>query len=147
MDTEEKYLERLEILVEEEDFALAEALVGQALSYGWEEESLATGQIKLTLHCEDGELLNALAVQIRNFLPEAQCLRSKIVQADWTNAWKEYFTPIEAGDFVILPPWLAKSYENPQKALSYHHRAEISLRNRASCQHRFVFESHNRFVS
>ena len=46
MDTEEKYLERLEILVEEEDFALAEALVGQALSYGWEEESLATGQIK-----------------------------------------------------------------------------------------------------
>lgn len=56
MDTEEKYLERLEILVEEEDFALAEALVGQALSYGWEEESLATGQIKLTLHCEDGEL-------------------------------------------------------------------------------------------
>ncbi|MDE7011692.1 MAG: 50S ribosomal protein L11 methyltransferase [Mailhella sp.] len=115
MDTEEKYLERLEILVEEEDFALAEALVGQALSYGWEEESLATGQIKLTLHCEDGELLNALAVQIRNFLPEAQCLRSKIVQADWTNAWKEYFTPIEAGDFVILPPWLAKSYENPQK--------------------------------
>lgn len=115
MDTEEKYLERLEILVEEEDFALAEALVGQALGYGWEEESLATGQIKLTLHCEDGELLNALAVQIRNFLPEAQCLRSKIVQADWTNAWKEYFTPIEAGDFVILPPWLAKSYENPKK--------------------------------
>ena len=97
MDTEEKYLERLEIVVEEEDFALAEALVGQALSYGWEEESLATGQIKLTLHCEDGELLNALAAQIRNFLPEAQCLRSKIVQADWTNAWKEYFTPIEAG--------------------------------------------------
>lgn len=112
MDTEKKYLERLEIVVEEEDFPLAEALVGQALSYGWEEESLATGQIKLTLHCEDGEILNTLANQINDFLPEAVCTRSKIVQADWTNAWKEYFTPIEVGDFVILPPWLAETYEN-----------------------------------
>lgn len=112
MNTEEKYLERLEIIVEEEDFPLAEALAGQALSYGWEEESLASGQIKLTLHCEDGEILNNLADQITDFLPEAKCTRSKIVQADWTNAWKEYFTPIEVGDFVILPPWLAESYEN-----------------------------------
>lgn len=115
MNKEEKYLERLEILVEEEDFPLAEALVGQALSYGWEEESLATGQIKLTLHCEDGAILNSLANQIKDFLPEAECARSKIVQADWTNAWKEYFTPIEAGDFVILPPWLTETYENPKK--------------------------------
>lgn len=112
MSVEEKYLERLEIVVEEEDFSLAEALVGQALSYGWEEESLATGQIKLTLHCEDGEILNNLASQINDFLPMAQCTRSQIVQADWTNAWKEYFTPIEVGDFVILPPWLAETYEN-----------------------------------
>lgn len=112
MNTEEKYLERLEILVEEEDFALAEALVGQALSYGWEEESLPTGQIKLTLHCEDGVLLDGLAAEIQNFLPEAECRRSKVVQADWTNAWKEYFTPIEVGDFVILPPWLEHSYQN-----------------------------------
>lgn len=112
MNTEEKYLERLEILVEEEDFALAEALVGQALSYGWEEESLPTGQIKLTLHCEDGGLLDSLAEEIRNFLSDAECRRSKIVQADWTNAWKEYFTPIEVGDFVILPPWLEETYEN-----------------------------------
>lgn len=112
MDTEKKYLERLEIVVEEEDFPLAEALVGQALSYGWEEESLATGQIKLTLHCEDGEILNTLASQIKDFLPETVCTRSKIEQADWTNAWKEYFTPIEVGDFVILPPWLAETYEN-----------------------------------
>lgn len=115
MNTEEKYLERLEIIVEEEDFPLAEALVGQTLSYGWEEESLASGQIKLTLHCEDGEILNTLAEQIHNFLPGAACSRSKIVQADWTNAWKEYFTPIEVGDFVILPPWLAESYENTKK--------------------------------
>lgn len=114
MNKEEKYLERLEILVEEEDFPLAEALVGQALSYGWEEESLATGQIKLTLHCEDGAILNSLANQIKDFLPEAECARSKIVQADWTNAWKEYFTPIEVGDFVILPPWLTETYENPK---------------------------------
>lgn len=112
MNTEEKYLERLEIIVEEEDFALAEALVGQALAYGWEEESLPTGQIKLTLHCEDGALLDNLVQEVQNFLAEAECRRSKIVQADWTNAWKEYFTPIEVGDFVILPPWLEESYEN-----------------------------------
>lgn len=112
MNKEEKFLERLEVVVEEEDFALAEALVGQALSYGWEEESLPTGQIKLTMHCEDAEILDGLAEQIASFLPQALCTRSKIVQADWTNAWKEYFTPIEAGDFVILPPWLKDTYEN-----------------------------------
>ncbi len=105
-------LERLEIIVEEEDFALAEALVGQALSYGWEEESLPTGDIKLRLHCEDGTILDNLVEELRSFLPNASCTRSQIEKADWTNAWKEYFTPIEVGDFVILPPWLEDSYVN-----------------------------------
>ncbi len=113
MDTEEKYLERLEIVVEEEDFALAEALVGQALSYGWEEESLATGQIKLTLHCEDGELLNALAAQIRNFLPEAQCLRSKIVQADWTHG-KNILRPLKREILSFCPLGLQKAMKTPK---------------------------------
>ena len=108
----DNFLERLEIIVEEEDFALTEALVGQALSYGWEEESLPTGQIKLRLHCEDGSILDNLVEEIQSFLPEALCTRSQIEKADWTNAWKDYFTPIEVGDFVILPPWLEETYVN-----------------------------------
>ncbi len=112
MEKEIKYLERLEIIVTDEDFPLAEALVGQALVYGWEEESLPTGDIKLTAHSEEAVQLDELKKEIEAYLPQAECTRSKIVQDDWTNAWKEYFTPIDVADFRIVPPWL--SHDNPE---------------------------------
>ncbi len=111
---ETKYLERLEVVVTDDDFALAEALVGQALAYGWEEESLATGHTKLTMHCEEAPLLDALALEIKAYLADAHITRSRIEQSDWTNAWKEFFTPIHVGDFLIVPPWLAQSKDNPE---------------------------------
>jgi len=111
---EVQYLERLEIVVTEEDFPLAEALVGQALAYGWEEESLPTGHTRLIMHCENAAILDDLAGQIRGYLSQADIQRSRIEQSDWTNAWKDYFTPIPVGDFLIVPPWLSKSKENPK---------------------------------
>ena len=108
-----KYLERLEVIVTDDDFALAEALVGQALTYGWEEESLTTGDTRLIMHCENATILDELALQIEGYLPLAQIQRLRIEQSDWTNAWKEYFTPIHVDDFLILPPWLSQSGDNP----------------------------------
>lgn len=107
------YLERLEIIATEEDFALAEALIGQALAYGWEEESLPTGDTKLTMHSEDAATLDDLAQEIKAYLPLIDCQRSRIEQHDWTTTWKKHFTPVLAEDFLIVPPWLAQSEENP----------------------------------
>ena len=109
-----QYLERLEVVVNEDDFALAEALVGQALAYGWQEESLATGHTRLIMHCETAPILDELAQQIIGYLPQADIKRSRNEQSDWASAWKEYFTPIHVGDFLIVPPWLAQDKENPK---------------------------------
>ncbi len=110
---EEKYLERLVIIVGDEDFALAQALVSQHLMYGWEEESLADGSTCITCHCEEAKVLDELVTEISSFIPYIEVRRSKIEQKDWTNAWKEYFTPIQAREFLIVPPWLKDSNDNP----------------------------------
>lgn len=103
-----KYLERLEIIVKEEDFPLAEALIGQTLVYGWEEESLATCETKFIMHCEKDDhdinpILDILSKEIYSYLPNTKITRKCIEKSDWTNAWKEYFTPIFVGDFCIVP--------------------------------------------
>lgn len=168
---EMKYLERLEIIVNENNFPLAEALIGQALVYGWEEESLATGETKLIMHCEKEHhntdpILDRLAKEICDYLPDTKAMRSQIVQSDWTNAWKEYFTPIFVGDFCIVPPWLADNttendLENSNSSVTNMTVANTSLaelynkyQNTANCnnaslqhipQHKIVIEPKSAF--
>ena len=48
-------LYRLDIVVSEEDFPLAEALVAQSAGAGWEEESLPTGDMLLRVTSESEE--------------------------------------------------------------------------------------------
>lgn len=112
-----QYLEKLEITVSDEDFPLAEALVGQHLVYGWEEESLPTGDILLKMHSEEAESLDALKEEILAYLPHVEAKRSRIEQSDWTNAWKEFFTPVYAGDFLVVPPWHKEDTNDADKHL------------------------------
>ncbi len=32
--------------------------------------------------------------------------QTSIPRQDWTVAWREFFTPVRAGQFIVLPPWL-----------------------------------------
>lgn len=98
---------RLDIEVTEDDFPLAEALVGQRISCGWEEESLTNGNTLLRVHSEVTECLDLLGADLAEFLPQAQTSRSLIPDQDWMEAWRDYFTPVHAGNFLVLPPWLA----------------------------------------
>lgn len=109
-------LHRLDIVVPEADFPLAEALVGRHISFGWEEESLPTGETRLRVHCEESEVLDALADELRTLVPEAVLSRADVPDQDWTAAWRDFFTPVTAGVFLILPPWLADS--DPQGRVS-----------------------------
>ena len=99
-------LYRLDIMVTEEEFPLAEALVAEYAESGWEEESLPTGDMLLRVTCEQEEERDALAAQLAEMLPAAQLTRELIPDQDWLANWRSYFTPVEAGEFLILPPWM-----------------------------------------
>ena len=50
-------------------------------------------------------LLSAL----RAWLPGLDVEQTSIPRQDWTVAWREFFTPVRAGQFIVLPPWLFES--------------------------------------
>lgn len=107
-------LYRMDIVVSDEDFALGEALVAQYAIYGWEEESLTTGETLFKVHCEDSDVLEALHAEVQSLLPSAVFSRRDVAEQNWLDAWKEFFTPVESGKFLILPPWLEQSPEAEQ---------------------------------
>lgn len=108
-------LYRLDIVVPEADFPLAQALVARHVSFGWEEESLPTGESRLGVHCGELAVLDALEADVRALLPAVGLNRAEVPDQDWTAAWRDFFTPVPVGDFLILPPWLADS--EPQGGL------------------------------
>ena len=99
-------LYRLNLTVADEDFALAEALVAQASGAGWEEESLPSGDMLLRVTSERQEDIDQLASTVETLLPEATLSRETLPDTDWMSNWRNYFTPVQAGDFLILPPWM-----------------------------------------
>ncbi len=99
-------LYRLNIVVTEEDFPLAEALVGQKAASGWEEESLPSGDTLLRVTSESEQECEDVASSLAAVLPAATLTRETIPDRDWLAGWRSYFTPVEAGEFLILPPWM-----------------------------------------
>lgn len=99
-------LYRLNIVVTEEDFPLAEALVGQKAASGWEEESLPSGDTLLRVTSESEQECEDVASTLAAVLPAATLTRETIPDRDWLAGWRSYFTPVEAGEFLILPPWM-----------------------------------------
>ncbi len=99
-------LYRLNIIVTEEDFPLAEALVGQKVASGWEEESLPSGDTLLRVTSESEQECEDVASSLAAVLPAATLTRETIPDRDWLAGWRSYFTPVEAGEFLILPPWM-----------------------------------------
>ncbi len=99
-------LYRLDIVVAEEDFPLAQALVAQSAGSGWEEESLPTGDMLLRVTGESEEERESLARTVSAAVPGASLSRETLPDTDWLAGWRSYFTPVAAGDFLILPPWM-----------------------------------------
>ncbi len=99
-------LYRLDIVVHEEDFALAQALVSCAANAGWEEESLPSGDMLLRFTTKEKHQVDSLAERLCRYIPQARLSGTSIPNQDWAAGWRRYFTPVEAGDFLILPPWL-----------------------------------------
>ncbi len=100
---------RLDILAEDAECDAVQGVILQHISYGWEEESLPTGETRFRVHCEQPELLADLKAGIQYFAPQASMEQSVLKNTDWQAAWKEFFTPVPCGRFVVLPPWLLDS--------------------------------------
>ncbi len=128
-------LERLEIIVPEADIPAAEAVIAANMPDGWQEESLSNGTTKYILHSEDPAAMDAVLDAVRAVLPGVNWSGSSIVKQDWTESWKQYFTPVDAGRFVILPPWLKGKVRSslipiviePKSAFGTGHHATTSM--------------------
>ncbi len=103
-------LYRCQIVVEEEAVEILWGLLALHISFGWEEESLPTGETLFRVHCENKEFITTLTQAVQAQVPMASIEVSEVEQKDWTEAWREYFTPIACGArFMVLPPWLMES--------------------------------------
>lgn len=109
-----KQIFRLEMVVAEEDADRATGLLTLDVPFGWEEESLPTGETRFRVHCDNPEFVANLQNDMQARVPSAQCLVSTLEDQDWLAAWRQFFTPVPCGSrFVVLPPWLADSKDFP----------------------------------
>lgn len=128
---------RYDILVTEEDLDCLSGALALNVPFGWEEESLPTGETRCRVHCGNREFMDTLAESIGRMVPAAQIEETLVPEENWTLAWREYFTPIACGKrFLVLPPWLRESTNlegripvviEPKSAFGTGHHATTAL--------------------
>ena len=124
----EKHLIRLDIEAPYEAYDEITGLLTLMVSTGWEEQSLASGDILFRVHCDNAGLIQDVEQAVLARVAEAKCTRDSIIEQDWLNSWKEYFTPVPCGKrFVVLPPWLKE-----QAARDYAGRIPIVIEPRSA---------------
>lgn len=100
---------RLDLFADEDHVDSVTGILVRNISYGWEEESLATGETCFRIHCDNAEIAERLDAELRARAPFVRVERATVPRQDWTAAWRDFFTPIKAGTFLVLPPWLVAS--------------------------------------
>ena len=109
-----KTIHRLEIVVAESDYDCATGLLALEVPFGWEEQSLPTGETRVRVHCEQKDFLERLQQLLKQTVPAAESALSELEETDWLAAWRQFFTPVCCGNhFVVLPPWLADTQDFP----------------------------------
>ncbi len=105
---------RLDILADEDSYDRVLGVFTMLVNFGWQESSLATGQTRFRVYCENEGFLRGLAQELDIRLggcPDCEIMTEE--KEDWLSAWREYFTPVCCGKrFVVLPPWLVESQVN-----------------------------------
>lgn len=109
-----KTIHRLEIVVAESDYDCATGLLALEVPFGWEEQSLPTGETRFRVHCEQKDFLERLQQLLKQTVPAAESALSELEETDWLATWRQFFTPVCCGNhFVVLPPWLADTQDFP----------------------------------
>lgn len=118
----------------------AEALSAQLalrVAHGWEEESLPDGSFRCIVHCTVPQACDDTAAALAALFPEARIERDQVEETDWVEAWKEFFTPVEAGrHFLVVAPWMEEEQRStdripiiiePKTAFGTGHHASTAL--------------------
>lgn len=102
---------RLEIVVQEEDVDLATGLLARMAAFGWEEESLPTGETRFRVYAESPAFCHDLEAAFAARLPQAALTQETVEKKDWVLAWREFFTPVPIGEqFVVIAPWMEEEW-------------------------------------
>jgi len=100
-------LARLALSFAPENEDLVTGLLFLHTPWGWEDDGLKDGLRRLTVHFDRPEQSAETEAALQAACPEMAIESSSVDNADWTSAWKKYFTPIPIGSrFVVLPAWL-----------------------------------------
>lgn len=128
---------RLDILADDEQLDPVTGLLALRVSFGWEEESLPTGETRFRVHCGNADFMQALAEELRGRIPGLRLETANVPEEDWTLAWREFFTPVACGArFLVLPPWLREGTDmdgrtpvfiEPKSAFGTGHHATTAL--------------------
>ncbi|MDE7064949.1 MAG: 50S ribosomal protein L11 methyltransferase [Desulfovibrionaceae bacterium] len=128
---------RLDILADDGQLDPVTGVLALRVSFGWEEESLPTGETRFRVHCGNADFMQALAEELRDRIPGLRLETADVPEEDWTMAWREFFTPVACGTrFLVLPPWLRESvdmngrtpvYIEPKSAFGTGHHATTAL--------------------
>ncbi|MFV0348301.1 MAG: 50S ribosomal protein L11 methyltransferase [Halodesulfovibrio sp.] len=102
-----EHLIKLDITVPEEMQDLATVALVSKLQYGWEEETLPTGDIRYRVYVENPAFCEEFLAELRTFVPDAQVERDEVENQNWAMAWREFFTPVKVGNlFMVIAPWM-----------------------------------------
>lgn len=134
-DAEESLI-RLDLTAQADQIDALTGILVRQISYGWEEENLDNGGMHFTVYCENPELAERLLAEISARVPEIRTERSVAERKNWVLAWREFFTPVTVGRFLIMPPWLVQSTAQakhlpiiiePKSAFGTGHHASTTL--------------------
>ncbi len=104
-------LYKIKITANEDTGPRLTAFLFQHISSGWEEKSQQDGTTLFTLYTDNAEVLQGIQKGLEAEFCTCTLSIEEEEQKDWQSAWHEFFTPIEAGNFVVLPPWLLESHD------------------------------------
>ncbi len=103
-------LERLDIIVPDDDVDLVSGILTLRAAHGWEEQNLPDGRTCFRVHGEKPELCRGIKAEIQALVENARLETSNIKAEDWTEAWREFFTPVPIEDtFLVVAPWMPEA--------------------------------------
>jgi len=101
-------LVKIEFSLPAEEYDNGVLFLFQNIQHGWEESQAVDGTTHFSTYLENHPAAYAVIAEIKTRWPEAGCKTEESESQDWSQSWREFFTPIECGGrFEILPPWLS----------------------------------------
>lgn len=128
----QKMLKKLSVSAPCGEYESITAILARQINFGWAECELPEDRYGWEIYSENGEFLESLAREITAFVPSAAFKLEYVENKDWSSAWKEFFTPVYAGRFAVVPPWLASESAGsiliePKSAFGTGHHASTAL--------------------